>query len=263
MKLPQSLLCLLLLTITAHAETALLITADNTLRSALPELTQAWADKQSDTSVELQFTNSETMQKQLVEGKAGDVVIFADAGDVKEATKRGYILAADIKTIARNELVVYGRKGLLPDEELEWFDLLTREWETLAMGDPARTASGRAVQAALRTHQLDARTKGEGTRLCGNEVVALDCARRNEVEAVFLLRTDLGKAALDGFVIHPINRADYPPFIYSAAPTKNSKSAAAARSYIQSLAAKESLPVWSKYGFNPPEPGNVTLRPAQ
>lgn len=243
-----------------RADTTIVIVADNTLRAVLPELTQAWADKQPDTNVELQFTNAETMQKQIVDNKGGDVLIFANADDLKEATKRGYILASEQKQVARNDLIVYGRKALLPDEELEWFDLVAREWETLAMGDPSRTASGRAAQAALKKHDLEARVKSNGTRLCGNEVVALDCARRGEVEAVFLLGTDLGKSLLDGFVIYPINRADYPGIFYIAAPTKASKAPSAARSYIQSLAAPESLPIWTKYGFNRPDANAVQLR---
>lgn len=256
-----SFLSLLILAAPLRADTTITITADNTLKGVLQELTQVWADKQPDTSVELQFANSENLQKQLVDNKAGDVLIFADASDLKEATKRGYILSADQKQIAHNDLIVYGRKGLLADEELEWFDLVAREWETISLGDPARTASGRAVQAALQKRNLTARLKGDGTRLCGNEVVALDCARRGEVEAVFLLRTDLGKTTLDGFVVYPIDRADYPSFDYIAAPTKNSKSLAVARRYIEFLAAKETQPIWIKYGFNQPEAASSPLAP--
>ncbi|PAW77728.1 MAG: molybdate ABC transporter substrate-binding protein [Verrucomicrobia bacterium Tous-C9LFEB] len=254
------LLLSLLLATPLRADTTLVIVADNTLRAALPELTQIWADKQPDMNVELQFTNAETMQKQIVDNKGGDVLIFANADDLKEATKRGYILASEQKQIARNDLIVYGRKALLPDEELEWFDLVAREWETLALGDPSRTASGRAAQAALKKHDLEARVKGKETRLCGNEAAALDCARRAEVEAVFVLNTDLGKTVIDGFVAYPINRADYPGIFYIAAPTKNTKAPSAARSYIQSLAAPESLPIWTKYGFNRPDAGTVQLR---
>lgn len=232
-----------------RAETTLNVTADSTLRNVLPELAQAWADSQPSMSVNLEFANAATMQTQLVQGKAGDVVIFASESDAKEAAKRGFVLEKDQKIVARNELVVFGRKALLKDEELDWYDLLAREWDTLALGNPSLTASGRAAQSAIKKHDLGGKLKGDGVHLGGNEADALNFVRRDEADAVFVLRSDLIKTTLDGYVIYPVDAGDYPAIRYLAAPAKSSPNLEAARSFIQFIGAKESLDTWKKWGF--------------
>lgn len=251
----KSLFALVLLEVSClflHAETTLVITADSTLKPVIPELTQAWADNQSDMRVELQFTNSDILMKQLSQDKAGDVVIFADSNDAKFAAKKGLVSADTCKVVARNELVVYGKKPLLADEELEWFDLVAREWDHFALGDPVRTASGRAAQAALQKRDLSAKLKSDAALLAGNELTAIDFVRRTEADAVFALRTDLAKFTVDGFVLYKIDPADYPAFVYTAAPTKNPRTQAAARSFIQSLTGKDARLIWEKYGYGAP-----------
>lgn len=251
-KLLSLSVCLLLILSGSHvhANDSISITADSTLRGVLPDLTQAWADSQSGMRVELQFANADNIRKLLVEGKAGDVVIMADLPEAKTAAKKGFLLEDSLKTVARNELIIYGRKPLLADEELDWYDLLAREWEHLALPNPELTWTGRAAQAAMQKHGVADRLKGDGVHLGGNETVTLDFARRGEADAVFLLRTDLSKITIEGYVVHAIDAADYPPFFYVAAIGKTSKSASAARSFIDSLATKEAAEVWKKAGFN-------------
>jgi molybdenum ABC transporter molybdate-binding protein len=233
-----------------HADDVIYVTADSTLRGVLPELTQAWADNQSGMRVELQLANADNIRKLLVGGKGGDVVILADLGEAKTAAKNGFLMEDSLKTVARNELIIYGRKPLLADEELEWYDLLEREWEHFAMGNPELTWSGRAAQAAILKHGMGARIKGEGVHLGGNEAVTLDFARHGEADAVFILRTDLNKTLIEGFMVHVIDAADYPPFFYVAGVPKTSHSASAAHSFIDSLTSKEAVQIWKKAGFN-------------
>ncbi len=247
-----------------RADNTISITADSSLRPVLPQLVQAWADDQADMKVDLQFTNSELLQKQVVEGKAGDVVIFASANDAREASRRGFIAGDDMKTFARNELVVYGRKGIVKDEELDWYDLLAREWDTFAMGNPSATVSGRAAKSAIEKHDLAARLKSDGLHLAGNETAALNFAKRGEADAVFLYRTDLVKANLQNFVIFAIDAGDYPAIDYTAAPCKNTKAIETGRSFIKSLTTAEAQETLKKAGYGVDGPGPVSsprLRP--
>ncbi len=232
-----------------RADNTISIIADSSLRSVLPQLVQDWADSQNDMKVDLQFTNAGILQSQLVEGKAGDVVIFASSVDAREAAKRGFIVGSEQKTFARNELVVYGRKAILKDEELDWYDLLAREWDQFALGDPAKTTSGRPAISEIEKHGLSARMKGEGVHLGGNEAVTLDFAKRGEADAVFLYRTDLAKATVEGFTVFPIDAGDYPALSYVAAPAKTTKALETARSFIQSLGGKEAQETLRKAGY--------------
>ncbi|MEJ0000098.1 MAG: substrate-binding domain-containing protein [Verrucomicrobiota bacterium] len=83
-----------------------------------------------------------------------DVVISASIDDIKTLTDRTLVLPTASASLARNSVVIYGRKALLKDDDLEWFDLVGSEWKKVALGKPDLVSSGRVAQRALQKRGL-------------------------------------------------------------------------------------------------------------
>ena len=96
---------------------ALSIIADSSLKQVLQELAQNWADSLDDgPQVPLTLTNEGTIRSKIESGSTWDLVISADVQDVKDMTDRGLLSNDGQRSLARNTLVVYGRKALVKDD---------------------------------------------------------------------------------------------------------------------------------------------------
>jgi len=234
----------------ARAETtALAIAADSSLRNALKELTQAWANSRNNGEVELELANDGALRDGIEKGQAWDVIILANPNTIKTLTASGSLQPAGQKPVAKNELVVLGHKPLITDEELEWNDLIDQEWTGVAMGDPEKVASGFYAVSAMQKRGVDKKMKSAPV-LGGDDRDALANAQRDETDAVFLFRTDLPEPAIPGYDVFKIDPADYPPIIYTAALPKNSRQPALAADFIAFLQSKTAREIWKKWNFS-------------
>jgi molybdate transport system substrate-binding protein len=226
------------------------VIAESSLKLALAEIAQGWADSLgSNPQVPITLTNSGTLRAKVEGGSVWDVVISADVDDMKAMTDKGLLFADNQRSLARNSLVVYGRKALIKDDDLDWNDLLGTEWKKAALGDPDRVASGRVAKRALAKHGLmDDGHKGLYTYAMTDSLI-LGVAERDQADAVFIYRTDAIRANLSGFDIFPINTDDAPPVFYTAAVSKLSKNPDQARAFIDYCIGDAARPIWAKYGF--------------
>jgi molybdenum ABC transporter molybdate-binding protein len=226
------------------------IIADSSLRQVLQELAQAWADSQdSSPQVPLTLTNAGTLLSKVEAGSTWDVVISADVADVKEMTDRSYLFADGQRSLARNSLVIYGRKALVKDDDLDWFDLIGTEWKKVALGKPDLVASGRVAQRALQKHDLLGDDHKDIFVYAPTEALALGVAQREQADAVFCYKTDLTSVSLLGFDVFPVNTADAPPVFYTASVSRLAKNAAQARAFIDFCGSDAAKAIWAKDGF--------------
>ncbi len=234
----------------APVETALSIMADSSLRKALAEIVQNWADSQ-DTGprIALNLVNAEGMRTHVGPGSDTDVVICADVQDLKDLTGKGYLAADGQHSVARNTLVVYGRAALIKDDELEWFDLIGSEWKKVALGNPDLTASGRVAKQALTKHGLISDDTKKLFTFTGTEALAINVAEREQADAVIAYKTDFFTFKLPGFQVYTIKTEDAPPVFYTAAVARLSKNPTLARSFIDYCSSDAAKTVWMKYGF--------------
>ena len=226
------------------------IIAESSLKLALAELAQSWADSQDfNPQVPITLTNSGTLRAKVEGGSTWDVIISADIDDVKAMTDKGLLFADNQRTVARNSLVIYGRKALIKDDDLDWYDLVGSEWKKVALGDPALVASGRVAQRALQKHDLLGDDKKDLYDYEPMEKLAVAVVDREQADAVFLFKTDAMRMNLPGFEIDPINSDDAPPVFYTAAVSRLAKNPALAHAFIDYLGSDAAKPVWVKYGF--------------
>ena len=218
------------------SQVAVSVIADSSLKQVLQELAQGWADSQdSSPQVPLTLTNAGTLLSKVESGSGDatwDVVISADVADVKEMTDRGVVLADGQRSLARNTLVVYGRKALVKDDDLDWFDLIGTEWKKVALGTPDLVASGRVAKRALQKHDLLGDERKDAYVYAPTEALALAVVQREEADAVFFYKTDAARLSLPGFEVFPVTTDDAPPVFYTAAVCRLAKNPAQARAFI-------------------------------
>jgi len=235
---------------TTTPQATLSIIADSSLRQVLQELAQSWADSQeTNPQVPLTLTNGGTMRAKMEAVPVWDVVISADVQDVKEMTGKGVLLADGQRSLARNTLVVYGRKALVKDDELEWFDLVGTEWKKVALGNPELVTSGRAAQRALQKHSLVDNDHKSIYVYASTEASALNIAEREQADAVFVYQTDLAGINLPGFEVLSLASEDAPPIFYTAAVSRQAKNPALAHAFIDYCIGDAAREIWKKYGF--------------
>jgi molybdate transport system substrate-binding protein len=238
---------------TTAPQVAVAIIADSSLKQVLQELAQGWADTQdTGPQVPLTLTNAGTLRAKVEgdsSGSAWDVVISADVADVKEMTDKGLLFADGQRSLARNTLVIYGRKALVKDDELDWFDLIGTEWKKVALGNPDLVASGRVARRALQKHDLLGDDQKDIYVYAPTETLALGVVQREEADAVFVYKTDAATINLPGFEIFPVTTDDAPPVFYTASVSRLAKNPAQARAFIDYCTSEAAKAIWAKYGF--------------
>jgi len=189
------------------------------------------------------------MRSKIEAGSPWDLIISADVEDVKEMTDKGLLVADGQRSLARNSLMLYGRKALIKDDELDWFDLIGSEWKKVALGNPEMVASGRAAKRALQKHNLINDDTKDVFVYTPTEARAVGIVQSEKADAVFAYKTDLAGLKLPGFDFYPLKTEDSPPIFYTAAVCKNAKNAAQAQAFILYCSSDAARAVWTKYGF--------------
>ena len=233
-----------------QAPLSLSIIADSSLRDVLIELAQSWADSQdADPQVPLTLTNAGTLRAKVDAGSTWDLVIGADLDEVKQMTQKGLLMSDSQRSLARNTLVLYGRKALIKDDELEWFDLIGTEWKRVAMGNPDLVESGRVAQRALKKHDLFDDDHKKNWIMKPSEALAIATVQSEQADAVFAYKTDLVGVNLPSFVPLPLKTEDAPPIFYTVAICRLSKNPQLAKSFIEYCASDAAKPIWAKHGY--------------
>jgi molybdate transport system substrate-binding protein len=234
----------------ADAQVAVSIIADSSLKAVLQELVQNWADSlDGSPQVPITLTNEGTLLAKVESSPTWDVVICADVDDAKQLTDRGVVAPDGQQSLARNTLVIYGRKALVKDDELDWFDLVGTEWKKVALGNADLVASGRVAKRALQKHSLVDDDHKSIYSVEPTDALAVADVDREEADAVFLFKTDAARLSLPGFEIFPLTSDDAPPIFYTASVSRLAKNPAQAHAFILYCGSEAAKAVWAKYGF--------------
>ena len=225
------------------------VIADSSLRNVLQALAKEWADNQPDgPQVRLVLTNEGTLMAKVTSSPDWDVVINSDADDLKTLNDNGLVQADGQRSLARNTVVIYGRKALLKDED-EWFDMVGDEWKKVSLGNPDLVESGRVARRALQKHDLFDEDHQKIYVKSGTETQALQVVERDQADATFVYKTDLMGIGLPGFEVTPLDSVDAPPIFYTAAMGRLAKNPDGARSFITFCGSEGAREIWAKYGF--------------
>ena len=227
------------------------VIADSSLKLVLAALAQAWADTQDNGPlVPLTLTNAGTLRSKVESGPSMyDVVISADVADAKALTDKGLLFADGQRSLARNTVVMYGRKALLKEDDLDWFELIGNEWKKVALGSPDLTASGRVAVHALQRHDLLGDDQKGLYVYAPTEALAIAQVQRGTADAVFIFKTDAARLNTPGCEIVPIKSDDAPPVFYIASISRLAKNPTQARAFLDYCSGADAKAIWAKFGF--------------
>lgn len=132
------------------------------------------------------FAGSGTLAKQIAHGAPADLYISANPQWMDYLRGQGRIVEETVRTLAYNELVFVGARGV---EAAGMNDL--KGLGRIAIGSPASVPAGRYAEKALRAAGLYQDLLDRGNLVMAKDVrQALMYADRGEVAGAFVYRTD-------------------------------------------------------------------------
>ena len=178
----------------AHAPSQeLTVAAAASLRRVMPKLAEAWNRKHPQARLTFTYGGSGELRRQVEAGAPIDAVVFAHPAPVEALVQRGRVDAASTRDVARNTLVLVGRKGsgTRPASDLRFRTLASLpEGTWLAVGEPRTVPAGQYAHALLERLGLwDA--LAPRMVFAADVTAVLTYVRRGEAEVGIAYRTDL------------------------------------------------------------------------
>jgi molybdate transport system substrate-binding protein len=223
------------------------------MKDAVEELGRQFQKARPTVVLRFNLGASGELQKQIEAGAPVDLFISAAQRQMDELEKRGLILSATRRTVARNVLTVIvpadSRLGLRQAE-----DLLKPQVQRIVIGNPKTVPAGQYAEACRRTLNLWEPLK---PKLVFSENVrqALEYVSRGEVEAGFVYATDAAMRVGQAQEAFRPPIESYPPVTYPAATVAGSRQQAIAQAFVDLLLSTDGQRVLSRFGFLPPSPG--------
>lgn len=196
------------------------------------------------TDVKTNYASSSTLAQQITQGAAAGIYLsanqkWADYLDTKQ------MASSRVDLLANRLVVIVPRDSTLrlatPD------DLLGKEIEYLALGDPTHVPAGEYAKKTLENLGLWNRL--EAKVVAGADVrQALSYVERGEADAGIVYATDalIADRVRVAFRIDP---SSTPPIRYPLVLTHRGSGDGAAESLFEFVQGAEAAPIWRKYGF--------------
>jgi molybdate transport system substrate-binding protein len=231
---------LVLAALPAQAAEKVTVFAAASLKTALDQVSAAWADETQNTAV-LSYGGSAALAKQIEQGAPADLFFSADLDWMGYLAERNLIDTASVTQLLGNDIVLIAPRGSAATATIApGFALATLLGEgRLAMADVKSVPAGRYGKAALETLGV---WDSVASRLAQAENVraALKLVATGEAPLGIVYRTDA--AAEPAVKILDTFPADsHPPIIYPVAVTAAAKApgAAAFLAFLTSPAAQD------------------------
>lgn len=227
----------------------ILLSAAVSLRGALTELVRVYRDRVGGPEILATYGASGTLRQQVEGGAPVDAVLYASASPVDRLVQEGLADPSTQRVFATNRLVLIAPRGTTPAITFQTIDRLP-PGSMLAIGSPGAVPAGDYARSALR--KLEKWEALQGRLVLGGDVAAvLQYARRGEVAAAIVYRTDL--QGVDDVVVLDEARGDWSPRAeYVCAVIRGGPQARRARGFLDFLGTPEGLAVLKRYGFGPP-----------
>lgn len=231
----------------------LLISAAVSMRDAVTELGSTFATRRPGVHVRYNFGASGELQKQIEAGAPVDLFISAGQHQMDELERRGLILPATRRVVARNVLVAITPADS-PFDLAKPAGLLDPRVQKIVIGNPRTVPVGQYTEESLRTLGLWERLQAKLV-LAENVRQALDYVARGEVDAGFVYATDVPVRHAKVKEAFRPGEDTYRPVTYPAAVVTDSRQAALGRAFIEMLVSAEGQSILRRLGFQSPPGG--------
>lgn len=232
-----------------RADEPLRVAAAISLQEALTTLAAEF-EKQEGGKVELNFGSSGQLLVQVRNGAPCDVFISAAREQVDELVKAGLADMSTLHVIARNDLVLAGRREA-KNAPKRFEDLADPAIRRLAMGDPSTVPAGKYASQVLEHFKLTETLK-DRIVYGKNARQVLDYVERGEVDAGIVYVTDLVAAAhrdADLQLLAAAERSWHDPIDYSAIALTGSNQSERCKAFLAMLVSHRARKVLWERGF--------------
>lgn len=168
-------------------------------------------ERDLDISIEVNAGASGTLAQQIEQGDRADLFISADPLWIDRLEQQGLTDPTTRTQLVENRLVVVGLPNTVKQPRT-LAELSAKEYQPLAIGDPAYVPAGRYALQALKSHGLE---RGPGIEFAEapNVRAALAFVRSGQCPAGLVYASDaLGEAGVE--VLLTIDPADHDPIRY-------------------------------------------------
>jgi molybdate transport system substrate-binding protein len=240
--------CILLLSLMTfthlHADEVEVFAAAS-LTNALQEIAATY-EKSSSDKIIFNFAASNVLDMQIEAGAPADIFFSADEAKMDDLAKQGLVVADSRKDLLSNSLVIVvpGDSSLALSSATQLADVRIKR---IALGQPQSVPAGIYAKAYLQKigiwDQVVARViPSENVR------AALAAVETGNADAGIVYKSDAmhSKKVKVAFEV-PV--ADGPVITYPVAVLRDSKHAAAAKTFLDYLATPDSLKIFAKDGF--------------
>lgn len=220
--------------------------AASSLTQPLGGVIEAYGARSPDT-VRGIYGASGMLAQQIVNAAPVDIYVAADPAWMAFLRDRGLVVAATIRPLAGNRLVLLGGAGVALPHDLRRA-LTEVQPRRIGIADPETTGSGRYAMQALRSLKLDAVLKTD-LLVALNDPAAVGMVERGELPVAFAYATDVARLP-GGHVVATVPDGLHEPIVYSAALVAGGQ--AAARGFLDFLTGPEGQRILADAGFLPP-----------
>lgn len=227
----------------------LTVAAASSLAPILPQIIAAWS-KESKTVIRPNFGASGTLLRQIAAGAPIDLFLSAGDNEVDELIDRDAVRKETRLVFAQNRLVLAQAKSAR---------ILLRSWTDLrtlpagfriALGKPDTVPAGRYAKATLQKRGLYERLQAERRLIfTGTVRQAADAAATGNADAALIFATDVRADTRLRTVATAVPGTDHVPIHYVAIVTQQTRSAAAAVSFVHFLHASVTQRILKSAGF--------------
>jgi molybdate transport system substrate-binding protein len=225
----------------------LTVSAAVSLKDALDEIGPLFTAQQG-VALHFNLGASGTLQQQIVQGAPVDVYISASPDQMDALAKQDMLLAGTRQDLLRNSIVlIIPASGSSPVKDFK--DLTNAQVKFIAIGEPQTVPAGKYAQEALTHFGLYDSLKPKF--VFGKDVRGvLTYVASGNADAGIVYSTD-AKTSPQVQVVATAPEDSHSPVIYPVAVIKGSKSADAAKAFVEFLLSAKAQAVFQKYGFAP------------
>lgn len=227
-------------------ERPLTVAAASSLTEALTEVASLYREREQ-RDVAFNFAGSNTLARQILSGAPVDVFVSADARQMDRVERAGAVLGGTRRPIAGNALVV-----VVPGtSRQQWTNaqpLLSPAFRRIAIADVDAVPAGVYARAWLQRVGLweQVTTKLVPTASVRAALAAVDSS---SADAAIVYRTDARVRGARS-VVYEVPETAASPIVYYAAVIAQSRSAGAARAFVDLLAGEQGRGVLRQHGFS-------------
>lgn len=224
----------------------IIVSAASSLRGPLTELQKAYAEKDSQVKVTLNFGGSGTLQQQIEQGAPVDLFISAGKSQIEALDQKNLLVKESILDLIGNELVLIVGKDNKDVRSVQ--DLTKTSVEKIGIGTPESVPAGKYAQESLTKLNLWG-TLNSKFVLAKDVTQVLNYVETGNVEAGVVYTSD-AQSSNQVIVVEVLPENSHKPIFYPAgivAASMNKEKAEEFLKYLQSPAAQQ---VFVNYGFS-------------